>query len=358
MALDFYELLEVDRKASQDEIKRAYKRLALKYHPDRNPGDASSEQRFKLVSEAYRVLSDPNRRAHYDRFGDAGEVDAQFHEVDVATVAEFFESIFGDLIGLRRRRGRDLRYDLEVTFEEAAFGVTKTIKVPRPINCEACQGTGAAPGTKPETCTACQGRGEVRYQQGLFVLTRPCKSCEGRGMIVASPCPDCSGSGKVTREEELQVRIPPGAESGTRRTLRGYGEAGPQGAGDLLVRVKVQEHPLFTRRGHDIVCALPITFPQAALGDEIEVPTIDGDVTMKIRPGTQPGQLYKLRGKGIPRLGGSRGDQIVHIELDVPKTLSPRQEELIKELANELELDVTPQPEGFFGRLRKLIAPQ
>jgi molecular chaperone DnaJ len=356
MQPDFYEILEVDRKASQDDIKKSYKRLALKYHPDRNPNDAKAEQQFKTVTQAYRVLSDPDKRAHYDRYGDAGEEGIQFHEVDIATVAEFFESIFGDLIGLRRKRGRDLRYDLEVTFEEAAFGVTKNIKIPRPVACAECNGSGASPGTKPETCTACQGKGEVRYQQGLFVLNRPCRSCEGRGVIVSSPCMACSGSGKVTREEELTIKIPPGAEKGTRRTLRGYGEAGPSGSGDLLVNVKVLEHPLFTRRGHDIVCTLPITFPQAALGDEIVVPTIDGDVTMKVRPGTQPGQLYKLRGKGIPRLGGSRGDQIVEVELDVPKTLTPRQEELITQLAGELEVAVQPQKQGFLGRLRKLIS--
>lgn len=355
MSQDLYKILEVESSATQEEIKKAYKRLALKYHPDRNEGDAKAEARFKQVSEAYRVLSDEQRRAHYDRYGDVGDDDARFHEVDVATVAEFFESIFGDLIGRRRKRGRDLRYDIEVTFEEAAFGISKKIKVPRPITCSKCGGSGAEPETKTEQCTACQGKGEVRYQQGLFVLNRPCRACDGRGVVITSPCSSCSGSGKVTREEELNVKLPPGTETGSKRTVRGYGEVGPNGAGDLVVHVKVLEHPMFERRGHDVVCELPITFPQAVLGDELIVPTIDGEVTMKVRPGTQTGQLYKLRGKGIPRLGGSRGDQLVRIMLDVPKTVTPRQEELIRELADELKINVKPQRPSLLGRLKQLI---
>lgn len=355
MSPELYTILEVEASASQDDIKKAYKRLALKYHPDRNEGDAEAEARFKQVSEAYRVLSDEKRRAHYDRYGDIGDDGARFHEVDVATVAEFFESIFGDLIGRRRKRGRDLRYDIELTFEEAAFGTSKKIKVPRPVSCTKCGGTGAAPGTKTEQCSACQGKGEVRYQQGLFVLNRPCRSCDGRGIIISSPCIACSGSGRVTQEEELTVKLPPGTETGSKRTVRGYGEVGPQGAGDLVVHVKVLEHPMFERRGHDVVCEFPITFPQAVLGDELVVPTIDGDVTMKVRPGTQAGQLYKLKGKGIPRLGGSRGDQLVRVALDVPTSINPRQERLIRELADELKITVKPQRPTLLGRLRQLI---
>lgn len=355
MTQDYYKVLEVDRSASLEEIKKAYKRLALKHHPDRNPGDEAAVARFKEVSEAYRMLSDPERRAHYDRFGVVGDEDSLFHEVDIATVAEFFENIFGDVFGRRRRRGRDIQHELIVEFIEAALGVTKQVTIARPIECEACGGTGAAPGTSPETCSACNGRGEVRYQQGLFVLTRPCRTCHGRGEIVTSPCGECGGTGKVTKEEELTVRLPPGTDDGSHKVVKGYGELGPEGPGDLVITIRVRPHEVFTRQGHDVICAVTITFPQAALGDEIIVPTIDGDVEMKIRPGTQPGQRYKLRNKGIPRLGGTRGDQIVKVELDVPQTLTPRQETLIKELAEELEVDVIPQRRSFFGRLKNLI---
>jgi molecular chaperone DnaJ len=355
MALDYYEVLGVNRSASRDDIKRAYKKLALEHHPDRNPGDPEAERKFKQVSEAFHVLGDDARRVRYDRFGDAGDDTAAFHEVDVGTVAEFFESMFGDLMGRRRRRGGDIEHDLVITFEEAAFGVTKTIDVPRPVTCPTCSGLGAAPGTEPEKCAACQGRGEVRFQQGIFVLNRPCRACGGRGRVVATPCPDCAGSGTVVREERIDVRLPPGTETGASRALRGLGAPGVHGPGDIVVRVTVRDHERFTRRGHDVAATVPITFPQAALGDEIDVPTIDGPVAMRIRPGTQPGQTYKLRGKGIPRLGGSRGDQLVTIRVDVPAALTPRQEELVKELASELGVAIRPQQPTILGRLKRLI---
>ena len=356
MSADYYQTLEVERSATQEEIKKAYKRLALKYHPDRNEGDPSAEQQFKEVSEAYRVLGDADRRAHFDRFGVAGDEDDLFHEVDIATVAEFFENIFGDVFGRRRKNGRDLSFELEVDFEEAALGVTKNITVPRPIQCETCDGIGAAKGTSPEACSACNGRGEVRYQQGLFVLTRTCRSCNGRGHIVTTPCEDCNGSGRRTIKEKLSVRLPPGTDEGQRRTIKGHGEIGPDGPGDLIVHVHIAPHQHFTRQGHDVSCAVSISFPQAALGDEIKVPTIDGEVQMKLRPGTQPGQMYKLRGKGIPRLGGSRGDQLVRVDVVIPKNLSARQEELVKELADEMDIDVTPQSPSLLGRIRRLIS--
>jgi molecular chaperone DnaJ len=354
---DYYEILEVDRSASLDDIKKSYKRLALKHHPDRNQGDAGAEQKFKIISEAYRVLSDPDQRAHYDRFGDVNDQSARFHEVDVATVTEFFESIFGDLMGFRRRRGRDIRTEVVLTFEEAAFGATKTVRIPRPVSCKTCRGSGAAPGTTTERCSACQGRGEVRYQQGLFVLNRPCRACDGRGTVIPTPCADCQGSGRIVEEEELTVKLPPGTESGARRIVKGHGEVGPHGQGDLVVEVRVLEHEVFTRKGHDVLTALLVTFPQAVLGDEVEVPTIDGNVSMRIKPGTQPGQVYKLRGKGIPRLGGSRGDQLVTVELDVPRSLTARQEELIRELAKEIGVDPKARRPGLLDRLRNLISP-
>lgn len=355
MPPDYYRILELERTATQEEIKKAYKRLALKYHPDRNQDDTSAEQRFKQVSEAFRVLGDPDRRLRYDRYGETGEEVSSLQEVDIATVAEFFESIFGDFIGLRRRPKQDITRDLEISFEEAAFGVTKEITVTRAVACEDCDGRGAAPDSAPETCGACRGRGEVRYQQGLFVLNRSCRSCDGRGVIITDPCESCGGSGKTSHEDLLSVKIPAGTESGSRRVIRGYGEPGLNGAGDLVVRVKVRDHELFARRGHNIHCSIAVTYPQAVLGDEIAVPTIEGDVSMKIRPGTQPGQRYKLRGRGVPKLGGSRGDQIVNIELDVPKTVTLRQEELILELARELGVAIQPQKRGLLGRLREFI---
>jgi molecular chaperone DnaJ len=356
MSADYYKVLRVERSAGQEEIKKAYKRLALKFHPDRNPDDPSAEEKFKQVSEAYRVLGDPERRARYDQTGDTGDDAQRFHEVDIATVAEFFENIFGDVFGLRRRKGRTIHQELEVSFEEAALGVTKTITVPRPVECESCKGSGAAPGTTPETCTACSGKGDVRYQQGLFVLNRTCRTCNGRGKIVTDPCPACRGVGRTVREETLTVRLPPGTDEGARRTIKGFGEVGPEGPGDLVIDVRVKAHELFTRVGHDITCSVVVTFPQAALGDEIAVPTIDGNVQMKVRPGTQPGQRYKLKGKGIPGIGGSRGDQLVSVDVDVPRSLTPHQEELIKELATELKVDLTPQSPSFIERLRKLIS--
>jgi molecular chaperone DnaJ len=356
MAHEYYQELGIDQRATQDDIKKAYKRLALKYHPDRNPDNAEAERKFKQVSQAYSVLSDPQRRTHYDRYGAVDEGAQTLHEVDIATVAEFFESIFGDLLGRRRRKGRDLHQDLEITFEEAAFGVSKVVNVSRPEACADCRGSGAAPGTKPETCSPCQGRGEIRYQQGLFVLNRTCRTCNGRGVTVATPCTSCSGTGQTVHDEDITIRIPPGTDEGTCRTIKGYGAIGPQGPGDLVVCVHVLEHPLFKRRGNDVECTIPVTFPQVALGDEIDVPTIDGSVSMKLRPGTQPGQVYKLRGKGMPRLGGSRGDQLVRVKLDVPLSLTPRQEQLVKELAGELSVAVRPQKRTILGRLRNFIA--
>lgn len=356
MSTDYYQILGVDRSAAQDDIKKAYKKLALKHHPDRNPGDAKAVEQFKLVSEAYRVLGDPERRRRYDRTGETGEEGPALHEVDIATVAEYFESIFGDLIGRRRKRGKDLRKEVDLTFEEAAFGVEKKVSIARSVTCTRCRGSGAAPGAKLERCAACDGRGEVRFQQGLFSLTRPCRRCSGKGATASEPCPACGGTGVTVREEELPVRFPPGTETGSKRTVRGYGAEAADGTGDLHVYAKVGSHPLFERHGHDVLCTLPVTFPQAALGDEVEVPTLDGAVSMKIKAGTQSGQTYKLRGKGVPRLGGTRGDQLVRVEVEVPKSLTPKQEALIKQLADELGVDVHPQQRTFLDRLRQAFS--
>ena len=356
MAADYYLVLGLDRGATQDEVKKAYKKLALQHHPDHNPGDAASVERFKQVSEAYRVLGDEERRRRYDRFGDVGDGGPVLQEVDVATVAEFFESIFGDVFGRRRQRGKDLRADVQVTFEEAAFGVEKTVVVTRTVPCNGCDGSGAARGATRDRCTACSGKGQVRFEQGPFSFSRTCRSCEGRGWVPSARCETCAGAGTVARDEHVTVRLPPGVEGGSKRTVKGLGSVGPDGPGDLVVHVKVKKHAIFTRKGNDVLATLAISFPQAALGDEVSVPTLDGAVSMKVKPGTQSGQLYKLRGKGIPHLPGARGDQIVRIEVAVPQSLTERQVELIKQLAAELGVDVHPQQRGFLDKLRGVFS--
>jgi molecular chaperone DnaJ len=361
---DFYEVLQVPRTASPDEIKRAYRKLATRLHPDVNPGDAGAEERFKEATEAYQVLSDPEKRARYDRFGyDAvrGRSGVSGGVVDVADLSDLFEGIFGDFFGgVRRRRGagRDARAEVELAFEEAAFGCERTIEVERFVSCETCRGSGARAGSAPRTCDACRGSGEVRFRQGVFALRRPCSGCGGTGRVVSDPCPGCVGQGRRRRVDPVKVAFPPGVDAGAVLRVSGMGDVGVHGgpAGDLEVHVHVREHPLFTRDGDDVLCSVPVSFPSATLGALVEVPTLDGKVKMRVPAGTQPGHVFRLRGKGIPRGGGrARGDQLVTVLVEVPQKLTRRQRELLAELGRELGEEVHPQRRTFLEKLKDLF---
>ena len=364
---DPYEVLGVGREASQEEIKKAYRKLALKYHPDRNPGDKSAEERFKDASAAYQIVGDPERRAQFDRFGHAAfDQQSGFGGFDFsAGFEDLFSDIFGDFFGAgrgrsrgRSRRGEDLRYDLEVQFEEAAFGCEKKVSVPRWKACEECAGRGAKSGTTPRTCPSCRGSGQMRFQQGFFSIAKTCTQCGGEGSIIADPCETCGGRGRVRVTQHLNLKIPPGVDDGSRLKLRGEGEAGLAGgpSGDLYVVVSVAEHPLFTRQGKDIVCELPVSFTQLALGAELEVPTLEDKAKLKIPGGTQTGAVFRLKGKGIPDLQGyGRGDELVRVHVDVPRKLSTRQRELLEEYARNGGEEVSPVNKGFLDRVREMF---
>lgn len=363
---DYYEILGVDRTASTEEIKKAYRRLALRYHPDRNPGDATAEERFKEATEAYQVLSDPERRAQYDRFGHAafegmGAGGFGGFDFSAAGFEDIFNEIFGDFFGGRRSRGRrgdDLRYDLEISFEEAAFGATKTIHVPRAALCESCRGSGMRGGAPRPTCPTCRGSGQVRYQQGLFSIGRTCSHCRGEGTVVSDPCGTCRGSGVREVRQKVRVQIPPGVDSGSRLKLRGEGAPGPGGGplGDLYVVLHVREHSLFRRSGNDILCEVPISFTQAALGSEVDVPTLQGKVKLKIPAGTQSGTVFRLRGKGVPDVrSGRTGDQLVRVIVETPRKLSAEQRRLLEEFARISGEDVHPISKSFLDKVRELF---
>ena len=347
---DYYEVLGVGRSASESEIKSAYRKLAMKYHPDRNPGDTSAEEQFKEAAEAYAVLADPDKRSAYDRFGHAGvgaAAGAGGVGFDPSIFAEFgdFADILGSMFGFgtRRRggpqRGADLRYDLEITFEEAARGTETTIQIPRHEHCDACQGTGAASGSSPTVCPQCRGQGQVRFQQGFFTVARTCPQCHGSGRIIARPCHSCRGSGMVARERKITVKIPPGIATGQQLRLQGEGEAGTGGgpAGHLFVVVHVQEHPFFRREGNNLFCEVPVNFTTIALGAEIQVPTLDGQDMVKVPEGTQTGTTFRLRGKGTPDVSGrGHGDLFVTVQVQTPKKLSREQRHLLDQLAKVL----------------------
>lgn len=358
---DYYVILQVSRTASADEIKQSYRALAMRYHPDRNPDDPSAEDLFKEASEAYAVLSDPGRRAQYDRYGHAAfeSGGAGFEPGDFGAVSDILEGLFGEVFssGRRKRRaGRDLTYDLEISFVEAALGAEKNIDVNRPAPCSTCGGTGAKPGTPVHRCNVCQGRGQVKYQRGLFAAARPCHACSGTGHKIPTPCEDCKGSGSQMRSESMSVKIPAGVQDGAVRTVRGAGEANANGNGDLHINIKVKDHALFRREGADILLSVPISYPQAVLGASIEVPTLDGTVVMKVPAGTQSGKMFRLRGKGIPVYGGyGKGDQLVTVVVEVPQQVSRRQRKLITELAHEIGDDVHPQQASFLRKLRGLF---
>lgn len=347
---DYYEVLGVKRDAAEADIKKAYRRLAMKHHPDRNPDDKKAEEQFKEAKEAYEVLTDPKRKAAYDQFGHAG-VDAHaaggrgpggggagFDPNDI--FGDIFGEAFGDIFSGGRRgggqrvyRGADLRYGMNLTLEQAVAGDTVNINVRTFVTCDVCHGSGAKSGSQPQTCTTCGGRGQVRMQQGFFTVQQTCPRCRGKGTIISDPCNSCQGHGRVEKEKTLSVKIPPGVDSGDRIRLAGEGEAGPNGgpAGDLYVEISVEPHEIFSRDGADLACEVPVSFATATLGGEIEVPTLGGSVSLKIPAETQTGKVFRLRGKGVkPVRGGATGDLLCRVEVEVPVHLNKEQKELLR----------------------------
>lgn len=359
---DYYEVLGVGRDVNPQELKSAYRKVALQFHPDRNPGNQEAEEKFKEASEAYQVLSDPEKRARYDRFGHAQGFNFE-GGFSSASINDIFGEIFGDIFGAGRARrggrarGADLRYNLEISFEEAAFGCEVQVKIPRPQRCETCEGTGSK--TKQlRTCPTCGGAGEVRFTQGFFAVSRACTQCQGTGQIVQDPCPTCGGQGKVQSDSTLTVKMPPGVDTGTRVRLSGEGEPGDHGgpSGDLYVVVHVREHPIFVREDFDVLCEVPISFTQAALGANIDVPTLDGKMKMKIPAGTQTGKVFRMKGKGVPRLhGGGRGDHHVRVVVETPAQLNKQQRELLEKFAELSGEETQPQSKNFLAKVRELF---
>lgn len=349
---DFYEVLGVAKTASADEIKKAYRKLAMKHHPDRNPDDKSAEEKFKEANEAYEVLSDEDKRAAYDRHGHAG-VDPNMGGGGFggggAGFSDIFGDVFGDIFGggggrggQRSSRGADLRYTLELDLEEAVRGAKVQIRVPTLVACETCDGTGAKKGTSVDTCRTCGGQGQVRVQQGFFSMAQTCPTCRGRGKTIKDPCNSCLGQGRVEKSKTLDVKIPAGVDTGDRIRLTGEGQAGANGApaGDLYVQVQVRDHKIFERDGADLYCEVPISYADAALGGELEVPTLDGRVKLKIPEGTQTGKPFRLRGKGVsPVRGGGPGDLICRVTVETPVHLSKRQKELLREFQQEMDAE-------------------
>lgn len=343
---DYYEVLAIERGASLDEIKKAYRKLAVKFHPDKNPGDPAAEEKFKEAAEAYGVLSDEEKRARYDRYGHSGV--SGMGGFDPNQFADFGDILgdlfgFGDIFGAGRRRtsrparGNDLRYDLQIDFNDAVFGKEVSLDVPRVVVCTTCSGSGAKPGTSPVPCTGCGGRGQIRYSQGFFAMARTCPQCGGAGKVIKDPCVTCSGAGRLRETKTIAVKIPAGVDDGSRLRVAGEGEAGWNGgpAGDLYVFISVREHPRFTRRDYDIHSEHAVSFTQAALGAETKIDTIEGKETLRIPPGTQPNQVFRLRGKGVQFLDGSgRGDHYVHIAVRIPSSLTDEQRRLLEELAS------------------------
>jgi molecular chaperone DnaJ len=364
---DYYEILGVERAASDADLKTAYRKLAMKYHPDRNPGDTDAEHRFKELNEAYEVLKDGDKRSAYDRFGHAAFEQAAGAPGFGADFASSFADIFDDFFGMsggRRRgsgreRGADLRYNMELTLEEAYVGKSAQIRIPTSVACEECAGTGAKPGSKPKACATCHGHGKIRQAQGFFTLERTCPACHGRGQVIDTPCTTCGGLGRTTRERALSVNIPQGVEDGTRIRLSGEGEAGLRGgpSGDLYIFLSIAAHAFFQRDGADLHCRAPISMATAALGGEFEVPTIDGGKTrVKIPEGTQSGRRFRLQSKGMPVLRSKQvGDMYVQVLVETPQNLTKRQRELLTEFQKLSSNETNPESAGFFGRVKEFF---
>ncbi|WP_019021213.1 MULTISPECIES: molecular chaperone DnaJ [unclassified Thioalkalivibrio] len=369
---DYYEVLGVSKDASAADIKKAFRRLAMKYHPDRNPGDEDAEARFKEAREAHDVLSDDQKRAAYDRYGHAG-VDGSAAGgfgggAGGSNFSDIFEDIFGDIFGggggrggQRAYRGSDLQYNLELTLEEAVFGTEVQIRIPTTSSCEACDGSGAEPGTSTETCPTCNGMGQVRIQQGFFSVQQTCPRCQGSGRIIPTPCKACGGQGRVQEQSTLDVKVPAGVDTGDRIRLSGQGEAGLNGGppGDLYVQVRVKPHQLFRRDGNDLHCEVPISFATAALGGELEVPALDGRVNLKIPPETQSGKQFRVSGKGVKSVhGGGVGDLICRVVVETPVNLTKRQKDLLQEFEEETRAGGTkhsPKEHSFFDGVRSFF---
>ncbi|HEX9557223.1 MAG TPA: molecular chaperone DnaJ [Reyranella sp.] len=373
MSQDYYELLGVSRTAGAEDIKKAFRKLAMQHHPDRNPGDKGSEKKFKDLTHAYDILKDPEKRAAYDRYGPAafeggagpGGPGGPFHGqgFDFGTVfGDIFEEMFG-ANGARGRggrgdtRGQDLRFNLEITLEQAYAGTEATVRVPSSVACEVCHGSGAEPGSKPQQCQTCHGRGRIRAQQGFFTVERTCPACHGVGHVIDKPCRSCAGQGRVRRDKTLKVNIPAGVEDGTRIRLSGEGEAGTRGgpAGDLYVFLSVRHHQLFEREGADVHCRVPISMVQATLGGNIDVPTLDGKMArINIPAGAQGGHQFRLRGKGMPIVrSAQRGDMYIEINVETPTNLTSKQKELLKEF--EKAGKTSPESEGFFSKVKEMF---
>jgi molecular chaperone DnaJ len=366
----YYETLAVERTASETDIKAAFRKQAMQCHPDRNPNDKTAEIRFKEINEAYEVLKDPDKRAAYDRFGHAafehgmGGPTAGFGADFATTFSDIFDDLFG-MSGRRggrgsgRERGADLRYNMEISLQEAFAGKTAQIRIPTSVTCEACSGSGAKSGTKPKACPMCGGQGRVRHAQGFFTLERTCPNCQGRGQVIDSPCASCSGSGRVTRERTLSVNIPPGVEDGTRIRLAGEGEAGVRGgpAGDLYIFLSIGAHPFFQREGADLHCRVPVSMVTATIGGEFEVPTIDGSQTrVKVPEGTQSGRRFRLPGKGMPVLRSRQsGDMYVQVVVETPQNLTKKQRELLAEFDRLSSSETHPESAGFFGKVKDFL---
>lgn len=371
---DYYEVLGVSKSATLEEIKKAYRKKALQYHPDKNPGNKESEEKFKEATEAYSVLSDAENRKKYDQFGHgafqqgAGGFNGFEGFGDFAGFEDVFGDIFSSFFGgaaggssrqSRARGGRDLKYDLEISFEEAVFGTEKEIRVPRRVACDACSGSGASPGSKPETCKHCSGTGQMRIQQGFFTLSRTCSICHGSGQFVTNPCTRCNASGLKTVESKINVKVPAGIDHGQKLKLRGEGEVGQMGgpAGDLYVQIGIKPHKFFQRQDTELICEMPISYTMAVLGAEIDVPTLDGKVRMKIPAGTPSGKVFRLRDKGVPVVGSSqRGDQHVRVYLDVPKKVSAEKKALLEKLRELEAKDPSADVKGFFDRVKERFA--
>ena len=370
---DFYEVLQVSRDASDQELKASYRRLAMQYHPDRNPNNPDAEERFKACSEAYQVLSDPEKRAAYDRYGHAafqggGPGGNPFAGAGFqGDLGDIFGDLFGEMFNMgggnrrtsRVQKGRDTRHDLTIEFEEAVFGKETKVTIRRMEACKDCRGTGTSTGRGPSTCPHCQGRGQVRYQQGFFSIARACSACGGTGTVISDPCHTCRGEGRVERQHEISVSIPAGVEDGTRIRYQGEGDAGRFGGpgGDLYIVLRVRPHKFFEREGNDLHCLIPISFPQAALGAEINLTTLDGEAKLRIPEGTQSGQEFRIRGKGVPHLNEyGRGDLVAQIIVRTPTKLNKAQRELLRDLGQTITVENTPAARGILEKVKEMFS--